>query len=184
MSVCARMRSCGHSFECVSESIPICGVATSTHIHVGAGVGGEVGAGEGAAVGDGVGLHAHTAPHIRAYALSSTADASRYKPAAAIKTMGAKCTAKQARVRSAPPVNATRDAGGRADCAHNAMRRACGSHLGVGDAVGAGVGEGVGEGEGDGLRIHRVRAQARPRSLTCSVARVHHACLCMRASAR
>ena len=86
------------------------------------------------------------------------------------------------------PVNPTPDGAERADCAHDAMRRACGSHLGVGDAVGAGVGEGEGEGEGegdgDGLRIHRVRAQSRPRSLTCSVARVHHACSCMSASAR
>ena len=143
----------------------MCDVTTSTYIDVGASVGGEVGAGVGAAVGDGVGLHAQTSsPKVRAYRAVMHRRPVPVQAGRADTTMGAKCTGQQAPVRSAPPVNAARDGAERADCAHDAMRRACGSHLGVGDAVGAGVGEGEGEGEGDGLRIHRVRTQSRPRS--------------------
>jgi hypothetical protein len=156
----------------------MCDVTTGTYIDVGAGVGGEVGAGVGAAVGDGVGLHAQTScPNVRAYALSSAADPSRYKPVVATQ-------------RWAPSVQASKLGCGRlGPSSPRAMgpdgptvrTMRCGAraarNLGMGDAVGAGVGEGEGDGDGDGLRIHRVQAQSRPRSLTCSVARVHHACL-------
>ncbi len=78
----------------------MCDVTTSAYVDVGAGVGGEVGAGVGAAVGDGVGLHAQTScPKLRAYALSSTADPSRYKPALPIRRWAPSVQASKLRCR-------------------------------------------------------------------------------------